>query len=124
MDISKTKIAICASEMNEESRASSRFARCDYYCIYDHSTLKFSFISNIAKEAMSGAGNKAAKELNDLGVEVVLVPEIGPKAFDTLQAFDISIYKYEGELSVRDTLYQYFEDKLTEVHAPSTKGKH
>ena len=62
--------------------------------------------------------------LRKSGVEVVLVPEIGPKAFDTLQAFDISIYKYEGELSVRDTLYQYFEDKLTEVHAPSTKGKH
>ena len=124
MNINKTKIAICANDQNEESKASSRFARCEYYSIYDHRTLKFSFVSNIAKEEMSGAGNKAAKILSDLGVEIVLVPEIGPKAFDTLKAFDIDVFQYSGELSVRDTLYKYFEDQLKEITAPSKKGKH
>ncbi len=124
MDIKYTKIVICADDTSPESTVSSRFARCEYYALYNHETLDFEFHKNQAKDEMSGAGGKAAKQIAELGAQVVLVPEIGPKAFKALEAFDVLIYRYKDSYSVRDALYDYYEKNLGRVLASTTKGKH
>jgi predicted Fe-Mo cluster-binding NifX family protein len=87
--------------------------------------LSFTFFENLAKEEMSGAGGKAAKQIADLGVDVVLVPEVGPKAYDALEAFDVEVYRYgKNNYSVRDALYEFYENKLAKVTGSTTKGKH
>lgn len=118
-------VAICADENSPESLVSSRFARCNYYTVYNHETLEFTYDENQAKEEMSGAGGKAAKQIADLGVSVVLVPEVGPKAYTALEAFGIKIYQYSKKTqTVRDALYEYYEDKLPKLTASSKEGKH
>lgn len=118
-------IAICAEEENPESLVSSRFARCNYYTVYNHKTLDFTFFENTAKAEMSGAGGKAAKQIADLDVKVVLVPEVGPKAYTALEAFGVEIYQYSKKpQSVRDALYEYYENKLPKLTASSKEGKH
>jgi predicted Fe-Mo cluster-binding NifX family protein len=124
MDTKYIKIAICANDTNPESNVSSRFARCEYYALYNHETLDFTFHKNIAKDEMSGAGGKAAKQVSELGAEVVLVPEVGPKAFDALEAFEVGIYRYKKDYSVRDAIYDFYDKKLNEVLASTKKGKH
>lgn len=124
MDVKHTKIAICADSTNPESNVSSRFARCEYYGLYNKETLTFEFEENNAKNEMSGAGGKAAKQISELGAEVVLVPEIGPKAFDALEAFGVEIYRYKKEYSVRDAIYDYYANNLEQVKAFTKKGKH
>lgn len=124
MDTKFKKIAICADDTNPESVVSSRFARCEYYALYNHETLEFEFVENIAKNEMSGAGGKAAKQISELGAEVVLVPEVGPKAFDALEAFEVNVYRYKKEYSVRDAVYDFYAKKLDKVFAYTTKGKH
>ncbi len=119
------KIAVCADEQNTESIVSDRFARCNYYCVYDHEILDFSFIENLAKEEMSGAGVKAAKMISALGVKAILVPEVGPKAWDALEAFEIEVYKYNNkEYTVRDAVYEYYEKRLPKLFSSSRRGKH
>ena len=112
MNTKHLKIAICANTKDPESDVSSRFARCEFYGIYNHEKLEFEFFNNEAKNEMSGAGGRAAKQISDLGVSAVLVPEIGPKAFTALEAFGIEIYRYDKVYSVRDAIYDYYEKKL------------
>ena len=118
------KIAICADTSDFEGKVADRFARCDYYAIYDHEKLHYEFLENKAKNESSGAGNKAAKILADLDVDCVLVPEIGPKAFDILNAFDIKAYRYQKNKTIRNVLYEYFDKQLALIDTPKPKGNH
>ena len=108
-------IGICAFENDENSPVSPRFARANYFVIYDHENLTFKVISNPALDESSGAGTKAIKTLSKEGVEVVLGPEIGPKALEALAAFEMKAYNYEGATDIKDALYLYFENKLPET---------
>lgn len=118
------KIGICASHHTPESLVSGRFARSEYFSVYDSKTLQFSFFDNTAKDEGSGAGGKAAQVLGDLDVEIVLVPELGPKAIEALKAFEIKSYQYKQNITVREAIYEYFEKKLPELNKSSVKGKH
>ena len=118
------KIAISSTEPNENSRVSDRFARAEYFIIYDHDSLTFESIENPAKKEGSGAGGKAVKVLGDLGIDIVLVPELGPKALDALNAFEIKSYQYPREKTVREVIYMYFEKKLPELLVSTSKGRH
>ncbi len=118
------KIAISSKENHELSIVSDRFARSDYFIIYDHDTLSFTSVENTAKKAGSGAGGKAVKILGDLAVDVVLVPELGPKALEALQAFEIDSYQYPKEKTVKEVIYLYFEKKLPKLEVSTSKGRH
>lgn len=118
------KIAICASNNNPESLVAGRFARAPFFGIYDSELLEFSFVNNAAKEEGSGAGAVAVKILSDLEVEIVLVPELGPKAIDALKAFEIKSFQYKQGKTVREALYSYFEKQLPEMLDATVKGKH
>ena len=122
MDIKR--IAICADSEDIEQAVSNRFARCNFYALYDFDSKTFSFTNNEAKKEMSGAGSKAAQVISELNAEVVLVPEVGPKAYTALNAFDIDVYSYQKGSSVKETVYQFYENKLEKVTGPTTKGKH
>ena len=105
-------IGICAFENNENSPVSERFARANFFVIYDHSKLSFRVIPNPALDESSGAGTKAIKALSKEGVEIVLGPEVGPKALEALAAFEMEAYNYDGATDIKDALYLYFENKL------------
>lgn len=124
MQSKHTNIAICADSQDPTSNVSSRFARCEFYGVYNHKTLAFKFEENKAKNEMSRAGARAAKQIYDLGVTAVLVPEIGPKAFEALEAFDIEVYRYEKTYSVRDAIYDYYDKKLEKVTSSTKIGQH
>lgn len=118
------KIAIAAQSQDFNDTAAKRFARCEWFAIYNHDRLTYTFHKNEAKQEASGAGNKAAKILADLDVASVLVPEIGPKAFDILDAFDITVYRYEKSHTIKDALYAYYEGKLLQITHPTKQGHH
>lgn len=117
------RVAVCANEANVESLVSSRFARCEFYAIYDNGNV--SFEKNQAKEEMSGAGAKAGKQLSNLKVNVVLVPEIGPKAFDALRVFGIESYRYENsDLTIKEVKTAFENNELKLVEGFTSQGKH
>ncbi len=124
MTASKNVIAICANSANENDTVSDRFARCNFYAVYNHEDLSFEFVENSAKDEMSGAGGKAAKQISSLNCQVALVPEVGPKAYAALEAFDIEVFQYQKEMSVRDAIYAYYAKQLNPISAPNTNSKH
>jgi|GEM_PF-231313 len=116
------KIAICADSNILDGMGSKRYARSDYFAIYDEKTLQFTFIKNEAKKESSGAGNKATKILGDHGVHVLLAPKVGPKAFDMLKAFDIEVYQYETPAKIKDILDGYIKGRFPEITQASAQG--
>lgn len=115
------RIAVCAQEASEFSPVADRFARAEYFVIYDHSTLSFTPIENDAKDESGGAGGKAVKLLNTHNVDVVLSPEVGPKALEALKAFEIEAYNYKHATTIKDAIYLYFEHKLSPILVPHDK---
>ncbi len=118
------KIAICSTGTNKESKVAQRYARCDYFMIYNHETLESQFVENTAKNEGSGAGGKVTKILSDLGVNVILVPQVGPKAYDALKAFEIDAFEYDQNVTVHEALYEYYAKEYNEVTEAKGKGKH
>lgn len=116
------KVVVCSSNNKKNALVSDRFARTDYFCLYSND--EYEFVSNDAKEEMSGAGGKAVKQISSLDVDVILVPEVGPKAFDALVAFDITAYKYPKNISVEQAVTMFLNNELEEVKSPSRSGKH
>ncbi|MFK5883544.1 MAG: NifB/NifX family molybdenum-iron cluster-binding protein [Candidatus Izemoplasma sp.] len=118
------KIAICAKTTDETGLVASRFARSEFFIIYNSETLSFKAIVNPAKEEGSGAGGKAVKVLNDNDVDIVLGPEVGPKAFEALKAFEIKAFNLGKSITVKDAIYSYYENKLIETVSANAKGHH
>ena len=106
-------IAIPSKGESISSKADDRFGRADYFIIIEDD--KVSFIENQAKEQASGAGFFAVKTLSEKGVNIVLAPELGPKAFKALKEFEIKAYKYSETKSVQEILEEYKAGKLKSI---------
>lgn len=118
------KIAVPSKGMTKTDSVDDRFGRATYYVIYDSETQEVSAIENSAKDEVSGAGGQAVRLLDQQGVKVVLVPEVGPKALDAFKAFDIKAYTYEKGCSVSTALEQYQAGVLKEIITESHGGYH
>ena len=68
-----------------------RFGRAAYYCIYDENLESISFIPNEQANAHGGAGTNAAGKMIELGIKRIVSGDIGPKAKDVLEKFDVEM---------------------------------
>jgi len=123
MDTKDKRIAIAANSPSTEGLVASRFARAPYFAIYSQADMSFSFLKNQAVNASSGASVEAAKLLLEQDIDYVLVPKLGNKAFDALEAMNIEAYEFQDQPSVLDALYSFFEQQLPKINPKSTKGQ-
>jgi predicted Fe-Mo cluster-binding NifX family protein len=118
------KIGICAKNNGLESEVADRFGRADNYVIFDTETKEVVTIENTAKNEASGAGGTAVKLLDKNKVEIVLAPELGPKAMDALRAFNIEAYAFGNSKTVKEAIENYENGKLDKFITNSTKSHH
>jgi Uncharacterized conserved protein len=72
----------------------------------------------MAAESSGGAGIKAAQQLVDAGVSVLLTPRCGENAADVLGASKIKIYKSEN-ITAEENIKKYINNELKllcEIH--------
>ena len=118
------KVAICAkSNLGMNADVDDRFGRAEYYVLFDTENKETSIIENSAKNDSAGAGGKAISLLNKQNVDVILVPELGPKALDAVNAFELKAYHLDGSKTVEAALHSFLEGKLTQL-ATSSVGSH
>lgn len=87
------KIAVTAKNEGLKANIDDRFGRCQYFVIFDTESKSVETIENEAKNEGSGAGGKAVRALAQNKVDVVIAPELGPKAVTAIKAFEIKAYK-------------------------------
>lgn len=116
------KICITAQGDNLDSMVDSRFGRCRYFIVVDSDTLEFEAIQNPNTETTGGAGILSAQLIAEKQVKAVLSGNIGPNAFQTLQAAGIEIITgVSGK--VKEVIEQYKQGKLKATQDSSVKAK-
>jgi predicted Fe-Mo cluster-binding NifX family protein len=115
------KIAITSSGNSLQSAVDPRFGRCSYFIIYDDKTSEFQVLDNGAQSAAGGAGVEAARLVSQSGAEVVLTGEVGPKAFQALNAAGMPV-STGAEGTVKETIEKYKAGKLGSQKEPSVSA--
>ncbi len=105
------KIAISSEGPHLDSHCDPRFARCNFFIIYDLENEKFSIVENPYKDLHPGAGFKTAKLISERNVDAVISGKVGPHAFGILKSAGIKIYIIDGGF-VREVIELFKKGKL------------
>lgn len=116
------KVCVTAEGKDLDSRVDPRFGRCMYFIIVDPETLDFESVGNPGLDASGGAGIQAGQFVASKGAKAVITGNVGPNAYQTLQAAGISIFTGAGG-SVRQALEDYKKNRLAKAGGPSVGSK-
>jgi predicted Fe-Mo cluster-binding NifX family protein len=116
------KAIITAQAGNLDASVDPRFGRAKHFILYDTDTGDFTAHSNEQNiNAAQGAGIQAAQSVAQLGPDVVITGNVGPKAFEALRAAGISVC-VGASGTVQEALAVYQAGKLEVVDQPNVDG--
>ena len=100
------KICVTSQGDNLDAQVDPRFGRCPYFIIVDTDTSGFEAIQNPNINGMGGVGVQSGQFMSEKQVKAVLTGNVGPNAFQTLQAGDIEVITgVSGK--VKETIEKY-----------------
>lgn len=114
---------ICVSSTGKDLNAGvdQRFGRCQYFLIVDTETMNVKTISNESALSSGGAGIQAAQIVTKEGVDTVITGNIGPNAFQILQAAGIKVFT-GAEGTIEDAIERYKKGNLRETGSANVES--
>jgi len=110
------KIAVSSTGKNLTDNISEVFARCPYFVIAEienQEIKKFEAVKNESENQMGGAGISAAQLMAEKDIKVVITKNVGPRALDVLNQFNIEIYYGDG--TIKEVLQEFIDGKLKKI---------
>lgn len=108
------RVVVASNGTDLSAEASPSFGRCLAYVFVDTETMEFEAVANPAANASGGAGIQAAQFVVEQGVQAVLAGNVGPNAYDVLQAANMPVFRHTGG-TVRQAVEAYVAGKLQSV---------
>ena len=108
-----SKIAISTSSKDIEGEIDARFGRCDFFLIVilDGKKIdKVETIENIHNQVKGGAGIAVAQMLANSGVDAIITENVGPRALEILNQFQIKVFKAQGP--VKKAIQDFIDKNL------------
>ena len=114
------KICVSSTGKDLDADVDPRFGRCQYFLIIDTDTMIVKHIPNESRISSGGVGIQAAQTVARSGANFVITGNIGPNAFQTLQAAGIKVVTgVSGK--VKDAVEKYKKGEFQETSAPSVE---
>jgi predicted Fe-Mo cluster-binding NifX family protein len=87
------RVAVPATGPEEAAGVDARFGRAAYFLVYDTEARAWDALVNSPDlQAVQGAGIQSAELLARSGVDALVTPHCGPKAFRVLQAAGVVVH--------------------------------
>lgn len=116
------KVCVTSQGSNLDAEVDPRFGRCQYFIIADTETLEFEAVENANVSAMGGAGVQSGQLVASKDVKVVLTGNVGPNAFQTLNAAGVEIITgVTGK--VKEAIEKYKKGEYKSAQGPSVDKK-
>jgi predicted Fe-Mo cluster-binding NifX family protein len=74
-----------------DSEMDSRFARADWFVVVDTETMETYALRNGEKQGGHGVGRVVAQVVVDAGADMVVAPQVGPKAMEALERAGVKV---------------------------------
>jgi predicted Fe-Mo cluster-binding NifX family protein len=116
------KICITSEGKTLDSKVDPRFGRCQNFIFFDTETGDFQAQENPNAQFQGGAGIQSGQLMASKGIKAVLTGNVGPNAFQTLNAGGIDIYTGISG-SVQEAIEAYKSGKLKKTESPSVGSK-
>ena len=116
------KICVTAQGNNLNTQVDPRFGRCQYFIFADTETEEFEAIQNPNISAMGGAGVQSGQLVAGKNVKAVLTGNVGPNAFQTLQAGGVEVIAGVSG-SVKEAIEKYKKEGFKPTQGPSVGSK-
>ncbi len=116
------KICFSVSSPKLDSPIDPRFGRAPYFLITDEKGEETEIIKNPGLEAMGGAGITAAQAVVSAGAQVIITGNLGPRAFQILQASRVRIITGVFGLSAQKALEKYQKGELEKTNQANVPG--
>lgn len=116
------KIIVTSGGREITDQVDPRFGRAKFFILVDTESGKTSAHDNAQNlNAMQGAGIQAAQNVAELGAEIIITGNVGPKAFRTLNAAGIKVYLFSSG-TVADAAGKFKAGELQEVSGANVEG--
>ena len=116
------KIAITAQDKELSSEVDLRFGRARWLIVLDTETGDYKAHDNVLNlNAIQGAGIQTGKNIANLGVEAVITGNVGPNAFKTLNAANVTIFLSKTQ-TVKDAVASFKAGGLEQVKQANVEG--
>ena len=112
------KICITAQGKDAEAQVDPRFGRCQYFAIVDTDTGDADFVENPNKDGMGGVGIQSGQMMAEKEVKAVLTGNVGPNAFQTLEAAGIEVITGVSG-NIKDVIEKYKSGEFSSTQGPS-----
>jgi len=116
------KICVTAQGESIDAKVDPRFGRCQYFIIIDTDSSKFESSKNQNIETTGGAGIQSGQFMAQHGVNVVLTGNVGPNAFQTLQAAKIDVITGVSG-TVKEVVEKFNKGEYKKTDGPSVGSK-
>lgn len=114
------KIAIPSSDKN---KVAEHFGRAEYLSIYDTVLQTYKHIDNSENlNALQGAGIQSATMLINEGVDEIVSPSIGPKAFDVFLEANLPMFLIsEKNLTLDEVVKKHLAGEIPKMNSSKQK---